>query len=73
MGKKLIAKCACGWAGECEGGTKIVDYFCPECGTGKYLVSIGFYYPETDYAELERLLQAHQTRANTPTKPMKGD
>lgn len=23
--------------------------------------------------KLKRLLQAHQTRANTPTKPMKGD
>ena len=38
-----IAKCSCGWVGAAEGGTKIVNYFCPQCGTGKYLVSIGDY------------------------------
>lgn len=37
---KVVFRCACGWSGDLsqlEGGTGVVNYFCPACGTGRYL------------------------------------
>ena len=62
MEKKHISKCSCSWFGEAEGGTKIVNYFCPQCRTGKYLVSVGNYYRAADvdalFADVRRLVGA---------------
>jgi predicted glycosyltransferase len=63
--KKHISKCSCSWFGEAEGGTKIVNYFCPQCRTGKYLVSVGNYYRVADVdamlADVRRLVESAKT------------
>jgi hypothetical protein len=52
-----IAECACGYVGAADGGTKIVNYFCPQCGTGKYLVTIGDYVLASEANERIKVLE----------------